>query len=203
MPVLTFRTALRGVERSVPLNTVVGGIAPGSAWSPDSQHLYVDSYLPNGQGATLQVNLRSGEAKQIAPGICHQPLPGERALLCFVPVKGGWGIGELQKYDLTTGAISPLKKAAGSLLPHPPSPDGRFVFYKSGAGSIRLLPLSGDEEHELVRAASNETLIPLEWVGKEHAAYLRWRSGGPAVSVRNIKYGSRTAWPQSVPACSS
>jgi hypothetical protein len=88
-PVLTFRSAANGEETTVPLSPIAGAIVPGSAWSADSQSLYVDAYMPNGEGGTIHVNPRSGEARRIAPGHCN-PLPGERALLCFVRKKGGW-----------------------------------------------------------------------------------------------------------------
>lgn len=190
VPVLTFRTIGTGEEKSVPLSPIVGGIAPGSTWSGDSQYLYVDAYMPNGEGGTIQVNPRSAEAKRIAPGHCHQPLPGEQALLCFLRDKAGRTMDDLQRYDLATGSMSPLKKGTGMILPHPPSPDGRFIFYAPFQfTAIRLLPLSEGEDHELVRAGSGETVYPLNWVGKEAVAYLRLRTAGPAAVIRNIDTG--------------
>jgi WD40 repeat protein len=192
-PVLTFRTVATGAERDIALSPTAGGILPGSAWSLDSQHLYVDALAPDGQLATVRVNPHSGEVKRIGPGTCHEPLPNEPALLCFTREEGRLGY-RLEKFDLVAGTVAPLKQGPTHplpLLPRPPSADGRFILYNSAdEKSIRLFPLRSENERELLQAGADEAVQAVDWVGSDAFAYGRFRSGRASYWIRNLENGA-------------
>src|SRR5581483_9766690 len=157
-PVLTFRTVATGAERDIALSPTAGGILPGSAWSLDGQYFYVDAVAPDGKLATIRVNPLSGEVKRIGPGTCHEPLPNERALLCFTVQPGEPGY-MLEKFDLAAGTVVPLKHGPSRLLPRPPPVEGRFILCKSAdAKSVRLAPRGRENEREIVRGGANEAV---------------------------------------------
>ncbi len=189
-PVLTFRTVATGAERDIALSPTAGGILPGSAWSLDGQYFYVDAVAPDGKLATIRVNPLSGEVKRIGPGTCHEPLPNERALLCFTVQPGEPGY-MLEKFDLAAGTVVPLKHGPSRLLPRPPSVDGRFILYNSAdEKSVRLFPLGSENERELVRAGANEAVQAVDWVGSTAFAYGRFHSGGASYWIRNNENGA-------------
>ena len=161
---LTFRTIATGQDHDVALGTGVGSIRAGSEWSPDSKFLYVDGFTPDGRTATFRVDPRSHEVKPIAPGICHQPLPDGRALLCFE--RGPDVITlNLARFDLATGTKSFLKSVPWAARARPLSPDGRFLAYITREGeSIRLLPLGEGEDRELIHARPDEHVAPVAWL---------------------------------------
>lgn len=189
LPVLTFRTVATNEERSIPPAPGVLGSAPGSAWSSNSQYLYVERFGKDAILSTYQINVHSGETRRVAPAGCLYPVHGEQALFCSLhTIEGGQ---EMSKYDLATGSIKKLREVEKGLYPFAPSPDGRFALYVgSGAINFQLVPIGEGERRMLLEAASGEHLRAFAWVDRERLAYLRQRPSSLAICIRNIETGT-------------
>jgi Tol biopolymer transport system component len=190
---LTFRTMATGQDHDVPLGTVVGSIRIGSEWSPDSKFLYVDGFTPDGRTATFRVDPRSDEVKQIAPGICHQPLPDGKLLLCFERQPNVITLN-LARFDLATGAKAFLKAVDWAAAARPLSPDGRYLAYMAKDGeAVRLVPLGEGEERELIRARTGERVMPISWLGNDTVAFMRVEGGKVTFWLANVQTKATTA----------
>ena len=190
LPTLVFQNVATRDERSMPPARDVLGAAPGSAWSSDSQYLYVERYGKDAELGTYQVNVHSGETRRVAPAWCLYPFPGEQALFCNLHGSEGAKQNTIAKHDLTTGSMLALRQVEEGLYPFAPSPDGRFVLYVgSGAKNFQLIPIGDGGRRMLLEAAPGEHLRVFAWLGRDKIAFVRERPGKVSICIRNINSG--------------
>jgi Tol biopolymer transport system component len=173
---IVIRTLASGEERDIP-TTFVGQPLGGAAWFPDGQSLIFVGARPGETKALHRIDLNTGKEmmRRVVKADWSSPVvvsPDGKKVYFKRHAFGQGGDQILVAYDFATERETELYKGplAGRVGPQKNvlslSPDGERIAF-AGAGNadnqvLRIVPTSGGE-HQLVRSASADRLVPLKW----------------------------------------
>ncbi len=106
--------------------------------------------------------------------------------------------GQIQRFDLATGAMTPIPGTSGIAGPFEVSPDGQWLALRVGSGPLSLLPIGGGELRPIPGMRPEDELQP--WT-METKAVLVAAIGTPPTRIDRIdlETGERTPFREIMP----